>query len=261
MRLPEGRVYYDFNAVEKQDETLFTQIKTASKLHDLVGGACFRVFDTVDRVFMIAWPAYLRALPTKVLTTFYRRLALVIRPMGDVPKVQPSQQANVQLLKVEDAAAYYALQPHYYAAGVFEARIEYGEQCFGVFVDGRLVHTGWGTVKPNYVPYLRRDLIPRPGDVILFNNYTHPDYRKHGLAIIRTDYLLQYYRVQGYTEAIGLVAVENWVGMQVATNFGFREIGLMGCLRLGSLQWDWVQDWGTAPMPTLAKPSGPKAIH
>lgn len=185
---------------------------------------------------------------------------MVARPLDDIPATPP-QNDSVRLLTEEDAPLYYALQPQYYAPGVFEARIRYGEQCFGVFVDGRLAHTGWATVKPNYAPYLRRELIPRPGDVILFNNYTHPDYRKHGLAVTRTNYLLQYYRAQGYTAATGLVAVENWVGLQVASNVGFKGIGLVGCLRLGPFQWDWARAWGDTPMLKLVKPGGPVAVY
>lgn len=204
---------------------------------------------------------YLKALPSKVLTTFYRRLAVVIRPLDDIPTAPPSQPTNLRLLTPQDAEAYYRLQPHYYPPGVFQARLAHGEQCFGVFADDQLTHVGWGTVKPNYAPYLQRDLVPSPGDVISFNNYTRRDYRKHGFSAIRTNYLFQYYRSRGSLRAIGLVAVENAVGARVAEDVGYTGIGLFSCLRLGPWQWDWQKAWTDQPLPKLVKPTGPAAIR
>jgi ribosomal protein S18 acetylase RimI-like enzyme len=185
----------------------------------------------------------------KILTTFYRRAIVVARPIDDtITEVNPRLPIVVTLLREGDLPAYIQLRPDQ-ELKVIQMRLTKGDLCFAVWHQGRIVHAGWVTTKQKYESYLRRTLILQPGDIFLYDHYTHPSLRRLGLAQARGVHVLRHYREKGYHRSMGIVAVENKPAFLPFKAVGYRSIGMFKCLRLGPWQWNWEERWGEDPLP------------
>lgn len=189
----------------------------------------------------------------KILTTFYRRVIVVARPIDDTtPELNPRLSIAITQLTEEALQAYIQLRPDQ-DLNVIQMRLTKGDQCFAVWHEGRMVHTGWVATGPIYESYLRRELILQPGDIFLYDHYTRPSHRSGSLAQARDVHVLRHYREEGYHRSIAMVAVENKAAFRPFKAVGYRSIGFFKCLRFGPWQWDWQQRWGEEPLPTLTK--------
>lgn len=189
----------------------------------------------------------------KMLTTFYRRAVVVARPIDDtITAVTPRFPIVITVLREEDLPAYIQLRPDQHP-NVIRMRLAKGDQCFAVWHEGQIVHTGWVTTKQKYEPYLRRELILQPGDIFLYDHFTHPSLRRCRLAQARDVHVLRHYREEGYRRSIAIIAIENKVAFLPFKAVGYRSIGIVKCLRFGPWQWDWEERWGEEPLPGLTK--------
>jgi hypothetical protein len=189
----------------------------------------------------------------KMLTTFYRRAVVVVRPIDDtIPEMNPRLPIVITLLKEEDLPAYFQLRPDQ-DRNMIKRRLANGDQCFAVRREGLIVHSTWAATEQVYVPYLRRYLILKPEEIFFYDSFTSPAHRNRNLAQARGVYVFQHYLGLGYRRAIAVVALENKAGLGVPKALGYHPIGLYVCLRLGPWQWDWEERWAEEPLPTLTK--------
>jgi GNAT superfamily N-acetyltransferase len=189
----------------------------------------------------------------KLITFFYRRMVVVYCDYNDPAPTETHPAAEVQQLTANDVEAYCRLNPHYQAAE-FLSCIARGEQCFAIIYEARIAHVGWASTKQTYVPYLHCNLTPAEGTVYQYGNYTHPHYRRYGFSALRANAMRHIYQAQGCSHSIGLVAIENIVGLTAARSFGFTDIGLLGCWRFGPWRHHWQQAWTNVRLP-LIEPS------
>jgi hypothetical protein len=195
---------------------------------------------------------WLRLLAMKTVTTFYRRMVLVVRPIDPIPDLQPRLPVILRVLSKEDIPAYRIFQPNQSVKEIDE-RFERGDCCFAAFHEGRIVTAGWVTTNRIYVPYLRRDLILLPGDIYVYNYYTLPEYRGNNVGVVNGLFIRRYYKKEGYSRSVALIAAENRAGSGLVKSAGYRSVGLYACLRLGFWQWDWQRTWTDEPLPALGK--------
>ena len=185
----------------------------------------------------------------KMLTTFYRRTVVVARPIdGTVAAVPPPFPVVITVLKEEDLSAYIQLHPDQHPREI-RVRLAEGDQCFAVWHEGQIVHTGWVTTKQKYEPYLRREFILQPGDIFLYDHFTHPSLRRCGLAQARDVHVLRHYGEEGYRRSIAIIAIENKAAILPFKAVGYRSIGMLKCLRLGPWQLNWEAKWSEETLP------------
>jgi ribosomal protein S18 acetylase RimI-like enzyme len=195
----------------------------------------------------------IRILLMKMITTFYRRAIVVVRPIDHtIPEVNSRLPIVMTLLSEEDLPRYIQLRPDQ-DLNMIKMRLANGDQCFAVRHEGRIVHTGWVTTKPKHEPYLRTILILQPKDIFLYDHYTHPSLRHLGLAQARDVHTLHHYREKGYRRSIAIVAVENRAAFRPFKAMGYRSIGMFKCLRLGPWQCNWEERWGEDLLPLSTK--------
>jgi GNAT superfamily N-acetyltransferase len=209
-----------------------------------------REVGSIERRLPDAGRDYLQVLTMKVMTTFYRRMVFVSRPIDSIPDLKPRLPVIIRMITGEDLPAYREFSS-FPSTDEIEARFERGHRCFAAFLDGRIVHAGWVATGRVYVPYLRRDLILLPGDIYLYNHYTLPEYRGYGLAKARGVHVLRHYQNEGYTRSSGVIAAENRAGFGPVKPTGYRPIGIYSYLRLGLWQHYWQQAWTDEPIPAL----------
>jgi GNAT superfamily N-acetyltransferase len=189
----------------------------------------------------------------KILTTFYRRAIVVARPIDEmIPEMKPRLPIVMTLLRETDLPDYIQLRPDQ-DLSVIKMRLANGDQCFAAWHEGRIVHTGWVTTKQKSEPYLRRELTLQPGEIFLYDHYTHPSFRRFGFARARDIHVLRHYREEGYHRSLAIVAKENKAAFLPFEAVGYRSIGMFKCLRFGPWQWDWEERWNAEPLPFQRK--------
>jgi ribosomal protein S18 acetylase RimI-like enzyme len=206
-----------------------------------------------QRSSLVPWQGGGQLLAMKVLTTIYRRMFLMVRPLdATIPDLRPCIPALFKVLTREELLAYNRLQPEQYTS-LIQARLACGEQCFAAIYEGRIAQVGSVGTKRAYIPYLRRDLILQPNDVYVYGSFTFPAYRGYGLAPARAVHMMHHYRQEGYRRMVCVVAIENKSGLRVVQKLGYHTIGLYSCLRFGPWQYDWQRTWGEESLPRLAR--------
>jgi ribosomal protein S18 acetylase RimI-like enzyme len=195
----------------------------------------------------------IRLLAVKVLTTFYRRMLLMVRPLDDaIPSLRPRLSVVFKVLTEEDLLVYSRSRSDP-CVDLSPTRSARKEQYFAALYEGRIVQVGRVATGRVYVPYLCCDLILQPSDVYVYGSFTLPAFRGYGLAPARAVHMMHHYRHQGYQHMVCLVAVENKSGLRVVEKLGYRSVGLYSYLRFGLWQHHWQQTWGEEPLPRLAK--------
>jgi GNAT superfamily N-acetyltransferase len=189
----------------------------------------------------------------RMLTTFYRRAIIVARPIDDtIPEVNPRLPIVITPLREGEIPDYIQLRPDQ-DLNTIKKRLANGDQCFAVWHEGRIVHTGWVTTEQKYESYVRRELILQPRDIFLYDHYTHRSLRRLGLAQARDTHVLRHYREVGYRRSVAIVAMENKAAFRPFIAVGYRSIGMFKCLRFGTWQWMWEERWGEEPLPISMK--------
>lgn len=226
--------------------------------------SCVEVFTTkkvnIDHKYLLIecpslalWQGRLQLLTMKVLTTFYRRMLLMIRPMDDtIPDLRLRLPVVFKELTEKDLPDYSRFRPKQ-CPDLIRAHLAHGDRYLAAWYEGRIVHAGRLTTGRGYVPYLRQNLILHPDDVYSHDSFTLPAYRGYGLAPARHIHFMRHYRQQGYRRATCLVAVENRAGLRVMQKLGYQAVGLYSCLRFGPWQYDWQRTWSADPLPRLVR--------
>jgi hypothetical protein len=189
----------------------------------------------------------------KTVTTFYRRVIVFVRFLDEaIPDLQSDLSVRITMLTKDDLPAFHFHRPDQ-QMHIIQQRIERGDKCFVVWHEGLIVHSCWAATEQVHVPYLRRYLILKPGEISFYDDFTLPAYRNRNLAKTRGVYVFRHYLGLGYLRAIAVVALENKAGLRVPIALGYYPIGLYTCLRFGPCQWDWEKRWGQESLPTLTK--------
>lgn len=189
----------------------------------------------------------------KVVTTFYRRVIIVARSLHDeIPDLQLCLPVTIAVLTEKDLPAYNQFRPDQLMS-IIQARLERGDRCYAAWHEGRIVHAAWVCTKDIYDPYLRRTLLLHPGDIYIYDSYTLPAYRHHGLARTRNIHVFRQYREEGFRRSTAIVALENKAAFGSVKAVGNHPIGMVRCVRLGPWQWDWQERWSDEPFPFLIK--------
>jgi ribosomal protein S18 acetylase RimI-like enzyme len=190
-------------------------------------------------------------LTSKILTTFYRRMFLMVRPLDSmIPYLYPHLAVVFKRLTEKDLCISSRSWSDQYVNSI-RAHLARGEQCFAALYEGQIAQVGRVAMGRVYIPYLRRYLMLQPGDVYFYDSFTLPAYRGYGLAPARAAYMMRHYRQEGYRRVVCLVAVENKSGLRSVQKTGYQSVGLYSCLRFGPWQRDWQQMWSEAPLPML----------
>ena len=193
-------------------------------------------------------------LEMKVVTTFYRRLVVFERSLvsGIVPP-ELAVPVEIRSLSKSEVGAYHLFRPDKPTA-LIEQLMERDRECTAVWHRGRIVHAAWACLGRAHVDYLNRDMILQEEEVLILDSFTLSEYRRMSLARARAAYQAAELSARGFCRSLGTVAVENRVGVAVATAAGYRPIGMYAYLRAGPFSRYWERPDGDAALPPLVAP-------
>ena len=159
---------------------------------------------------------------------------VIVRDLGrGTPTFAPDEAARWSWLREADIPGVLAINPALTVAGIRRMWAE-GQECLTCWIDGGPVFYRWDTTGPAYLPYLGRTFLPRPGDLLISQVFTHPAYRGRGLLSASSAIAVPRARQRGATRVVALVAWWNGPPLHVARDkYGHTVAGTVGYWNIG----------------------------
>lgn len=178
----------------------------------------------------------------RALSPVFQELVLFVRDLREPEsELSPVPPVEVRLLRPEEAGLLAELHPALTQA-VVRQRLEAGAACVTAWRDGRPVGVAW--VKFGEVDMLGRPFLLAPDEALGWWVYTHPSARGQGVATAMLVYRIRFLREAGYRRLIAFVAPENRPGFGPVRRAGYRAIGRVGVVRLGSWERHFLRPEG-----------------
>lgn len=175
--------------------------------------------------------------------TVYRRMVLFERPLSDpIPSAVAAVPVEISLLQPSEAGEYVAFHPGLDAAEV-RGRLDRGGKCFIARHQGSIVNACWSAEGSVCIDYLGCNLQLTPGEVYVYNNYTDPRFRSRNIAIVRAIEMLRHFRALGYRRLVAVVVPENKAAFRSPEKAGYRQIGVIGYIRIGRWRHHLLSAW------------------
>jgi GNAT superfamily N-acetyltransferase len=175
-------------------------------------------------------------LSQRAYTTFHRRV-WVYRNRGR-GECCLSKGASFGPISIEDRKSY---EEH--RGGpcreIMEMRLRRGDECFGIWRNGEIVHSAWVATGWGWSEYLNRGIEMESNEAYIFDTFTSPAWRGHGLAAQKYGMLLDHLGGRGVDGVVSIVAVENLASIKATERAGGVVLGRYVGWRFGL--WDRVQ--------------------
>lgn len=187
-----------------------------------------------------------KVLASKLFTTFYRRVVVVVQPITTpIPELSSALPLVFGRLPADELAAYDQFRPRERAEA--RRRSSQGAECFVAWHEGRIVHATWVATGRVSIPYLNRDLVLENDQMYLHDAFTLPDYRGHNIAPVMFAYIMSRYLELGFRQFVAVATVEK-ARRRFYEKYGGRVIGVYSCLRLWRWQTAWPRTSNEAPV-------------
>jgi GNAT superfamily N-acetyltransferase len=173
-----------------------------------------------------------RALTVAVLgETVYRRLALVERDLA-APAGRIRADLQFGFLDEGGLDGYDRLRPGQGPQAA--ARLAAGHRCFATWLNGKLAAVRWLASGSAHIDYLDLRLTLAPGEIYHYDMFTDPSLRRRGISASSQEALFLILREEGYLRIVRAILPENRAAVRDAESTGYRIVGRVGYVRVGS---------------------------
>jgi hypothetical protein len=171
-------------------------------------------------------PALMRWVVLREFVVFARDLR------APCPDEAPDPALRWTDLSASTAALLRAIDPALEPSDLDRLRRE-DQYCRLAWLDTRLVHYRWDTLRPAYLPYLGLWYRPQPGDVLTSWLYTARGHRNRGIQHASHADLREQALGRGCRRSLGIVAVWNTPSLRANDQTGRVRVGTVGHLAIG----------------------------
>jgi len=173
----------------------------------------------------------------------YRRLFLLHRSLNEPPSQSTCPlPIRMEWLHPEGFGEYQTMRPATDSKELAR-RLESHQRCLIARLNQRLVGAVWVVVgRSARITYLECELPLPAATVYLFEAYTDPQFRGHGIAPALSNELLRRCREEGMQRAILAALPENHAALRPLAKSGFEVYSLMGRLRFGPWHCHWTRN-------------------
>ncbi|HXU54880.1 MAG TPA: GNAT family N-acetyltransferase [Casimicrobiaceae bacterium] len=209
----------------------------ASETVGALARSAYPTGNVVRRALLTLRDEGLRSFGFKLLGLLgYRRLLLLERALDQpIADATPGLPVAVAMLAHDEVDDYLVFRPGSTRREI-ASRLRSGDMCFVARHQGRIVAAAWVAVQPVWVPFLGCRIDVAPDEAHIYDKFTLPAYRGHGIAnAVRTHHLRHLQRA-GLRRATGAVLPENASSLRDDGKGGFRAYGIIGRIRLGPWQ-------------------------
>jgi hypothetical protein len=164
--------------------------------------------------------------------TLYRRLVLVARESDAGPPPSRARLAlDFEYLTLDGIGEYLELRGDA-SAGEIERRLGSGQRCALARHEGRIVSARWFSTETAEIDYLGLAFEVPPGVAYVYDVYTSPGARRLGISGEARRQYEDELRRGGARKLLGTFMPENTAGLGLITGAGYRQVGVVGCVRL-----------------------------
>ena len=180
---------------------------------------------------MLGFKKMLWVIPLGLVRSEYLMGAIDLRlPLPEIPVHESMRWTS---LTREEAPKVQAINPSMSEAEV-RRRLGEGQECLLYWIEGSLVHYRWFTKQPAYFPYLGKTVCPQEGDLLSSGSFTHPAFRRRGIASYSFISMLHRARDQGSMRNVGIMDWWNAISFHVHwENTPFTLVGTIGYWNVG----------------------------
>jgi RimJ/RimL family protein N-acetyltransferase len=197
---------------------------------------------------------WLRTVWHRVATTFCRRMLVGARELDrPIPNLQSSlPDARMAPLDPRDVAAYHSFRPDQSERNV-RARLDAGHRCWVTWLGSEIIDANWTAAGRVPVPYLGYDVLLDDGDVLIYDSFTAPAWRRRGLYMAKSAYVLYQCRALGFRRIVAMIAVENKAPIAVTARLGLVPLGIYTLLRVGPFRTLRIRSLGSELPPRMVR--------
>lgn len=209
----------------------------ASEMVDALARSAYPTGNVIRRALLTLRDEGVKSFWFKLLAQCgYRRLLLLERALDQpVADFTPGLPVDVAMLAHDELDDYLVFRPGTTRREI-AGRLRSGDMCFVARHEGRIVAAVWVAVQPVWVPFLGCRIDVTPDEAHIYDKFTLPAYRGHGIAnAVRTHHLKHLQRA-GLRRATGAVLPENVSSLRDDGKGGFRAYGVLGRIKLGPWQ-------------------------
>jgi ribosomal protein S18 acetylase RimI-like enzyme len=175
--------------------------------------------------------------------TVYRRVVVVERLLREpVPSIIPSLSVRVEQLERSAADEWERFRPEYDSRTIIQ-RLRDGERCFIARLHGSIIHSTWITSGCMHIDYLDRDTVLAQDEAYIFESYTAPSFRGHGIGSAVWSSIVKSCQEAGFRKVTAVVIPENKKGFGPPSSLNFQAKGLMGYYRIGTYRKHFIKRW------------------
>jgi GNAT superfamily N-acetyltransferase len=165
----------------------------------------------------------------------YRRLGLFeLGPDSPVPPVAARIPITVAPLAEGQVDEYAALSPYADPAGMVAPRLSGGHRCFLAQSEGELVGSCWVARRSLWSAYLRTRIDLAADEACTYETHTAPHMRGKGIGSAMRADVARLLREEGVRRLLATVDPENAPAIRMIDKLGYRRIGTIGYIGIGS---------------------------
>ena len=185
----------------------------------------------LEQYRMLGFKKMLWVIPLGLVRSDYLKGAIDLRlPLPEIPVHESMRWTS---LTREEAPKVQAINPSMSEAEV-RRRLGEGQECLLYWIEGSLVHYRWFTKQPAYFPYLGKTVCPQEGDLLSSGSFTHPAFRRRGIASYSFISMLHRARDQGSIRNVGIMDWWNTISFHAHwENTPFTLVGTIGYWNVG----------------------------
>jgi len=132
-------------------------------------------------------------------------------------------------------------------------RFNKGDQCFVALTSNNdVAHSRWVSGKDSYIPELQMNTRPHPKQAYMYDGYSKPEYRGHGIDGSIRNFIFETLKSQGVESVYSYVRSDNPVGIRAAARWQ-TPLGRVWYLRLRDAD-PFVFGLRQTRLPTLLRP-------
>jgi ribosomal protein S18 acetylase RimI-like enzyme len=151
---------------------------------------------------------------------------------GPLPEITPRCAIELEMLDRSEIAAYLDFHPGRQRRFV-ERRFAAGDACFTARHRGELLAVQWSCRSQHWVGDLHSTWCVGPGEVYLYDSYTHPQYRGQGVNPALCVHVLRHFGDLGLDRATLVVESGNASNLRSREKLGFERCGVIRSLSIG----------------------------
>jgi len=120
------------------------------------------------------------------------------------------------------------------APGERDRRLARGDRCYGAWIDAHLAHYSWVQERGRHaIARAGTTVTLRPGELMIYNAFTHDQFRGNHLMARTLERILDDYFTAGFTNARIYVAKDNAASQRTVVRLRFEKSATLRSLRIG----------------------------